>query len=302
MKRLLTKILVIAMGFVLCGCNGTVEQVPLQTPEVLTWQEQYDLGIRYLSEGNYEEAVLAFTAAIEIDPKRSEAYVGLADSYIGMGDPDQAKEILQAGLDVVEDSERINEYLDEHFGVLRELDGYPKMVRGEIDNGYTLTEYDKYGQIISKEWYNKDDKLTSENHYSYDEAGKIITHTSQNYKHDNVYHEDHFDDQQRITSRSTVWKSDNGEVDRQDEHSYKYPDENTVLIQIQLLDGEKELTTSKNYTLQEPGNYVIAAGFHWSVTDRNMRITHIVEYSSPPPHSKTARDVRYDRDGNESEK
>ena len=33
------------------------------------WQEQYDLGVRYLSEGNYEEAVIAFTAAIEIDPK-----------------------------------------------------------------------------------------------------------------------------------------------------------------------------------------------------------------------------------------
>ena len=34
-----------------------------------TWQEQYDLGIRYLSEGNYQEAILAFTAAISIDPK-----------------------------------------------------------------------------------------------------------------------------------------------------------------------------------------------------------------------------------------
>ena len=37
------------------------------------WQEQYDLGVRYLSEGNYEEAIIAFTAAIEIDPKRYEA-------------------------------------------------------------------------------------------------------------------------------------------------------------------------------------------------------------------------------------
>ena len=30
------------------------------------WQEQYDLGVRYLSEGNYEEAIIAFTAAIEL--------------------------------------------------------------------------------------------------------------------------------------------------------------------------------------------------------------------------------------------
>lgn len=34
-----------------------------------TWQEQYDRGVRYLSKGNYEEAIIAFTAAIEIDPK-----------------------------------------------------------------------------------------------------------------------------------------------------------------------------------------------------------------------------------------
>ena len=50
------------------------------------WQEQYDLGIRYLSDGNYEEAIIAFTAAIEIDPKRAEAYVGRGDAYIGSGE------------------------------------------------------------------------------------------------------------------------------------------------------------------------------------------------------------------------
>lgn len=48
----------------------------------LTWQEQYDLGIRYLSEGNYEEAIIAFTAAIEIDPKQAFAYVGRGDAYM----------------------------------------------------------------------------------------------------------------------------------------------------------------------------------------------------------------------------
>jgi len=46
-----------------------------------TWQEQYDLGVRYLEEGNYEEAIIAFTAAIEIDPKQASAYVGRGDAY-----------------------------------------------------------------------------------------------------------------------------------------------------------------------------------------------------------------------------
>ena len=49
------------------------------------WQEQYDLGIRYLSNGNYEEAIIAFTAAIEIDPKQAPAYVGRGNAYVGLG-------------------------------------------------------------------------------------------------------------------------------------------------------------------------------------------------------------------------
>lgn len=46
------------------------------------WQEQYDLGVQYLSEGNYEEAILAFTAAIEIDPMQVPAYVGRGNAYV----------------------------------------------------------------------------------------------------------------------------------------------------------------------------------------------------------------------------
>ena len=49
-----------------------------------TWQEQYDLGMRYLSESNYEEAILAFTAAIEIEPNNALAYVGRAEAYVQM--------------------------------------------------------------------------------------------------------------------------------------------------------------------------------------------------------------------------
>lgn len=111
------------------------------TDQSLTWQEQYDLGVRYLSEGNYEEAIIAFTAAIEIDPKQApayvsrgnayvlsgkteenlaaaqadyekatelddtnvEAYLGLADVYIRQKDFDEALKILRIGLEKTED-------------------------------------------------------------------------------------------------------------------------------------------------------------------------------------------------------
>ena len=61
------------------------------------WQTQYDLGVKYLSEGNYEEAVIAFTAAIEIDEKKPEAYISLAESYQAQEDWENARDALQQG-------------------------------------------------------------------------------------------------------------------------------------------------------------------------------------------------------------
>ena len=72
MKRLTGAVLAGLMLLGLCACGGTAAR----------WQEQYDLGVKYLEEGNYQEAILAFTAAIEIDTKQAPAYVGRGDAYI----------------------------------------------------------------------------------------------------------------------------------------------------------------------------------------------------------------------------
>lgn len=96
MKRTALKAMVLILCLILTACRGTNIE-PEESVAVLTWQEQYDLGVRYLSEGNYQEAVIAFTAAIEIDPKQSKAYVGLADSYIGLGDYEKALQTIKDG-------------------------------------------------------------------------------------------------------------------------------------------------------------------------------------------------------------
>ena len=104
MKRKVILLLTLVLLLTLCCCgkknNGT------------TWQEQYDLGVRYLSDGNYEEAIIAFTAAIEIDPKRPEAYLGLVGAYIGTGNLDAARKALEDGLAATGDPE-IQTKLDE---------------------------------------------------------------------------------------------------------------------------------------------------------------------------------------------
>lgn len=60
------------------------------------WQEHYELGVRYLSEGNYQEAIISFTAAIEIDPKLPQLYVGRGDAYIGSGETEENLRIALA--------------------------------------------------------------------------------------------------------------------------------------------------------------------------------------------------------------
>ena len=103
MKRISSWILILALALGLCACGRSAEA---------KWQEQYDLGVRYLSEGNYEEAVIAFTAAIEIDPKRAEAYIGASEAYMGIGDTETAISILEEGL-AETNSEEIRNRLDE---------------------------------------------------------------------------------------------------------------------------------------------------------------------------------------------
>ena len=85
----------ILFSLVLSGCANQTSVQEENTP-VLSWQEQYDLGLRYLSEGNYEEAIIAFTAAIEIDPKRAPAYAGRGDAYVLSGETEENLTAAQA--------------------------------------------------------------------------------------------------------------------------------------------------------------------------------------------------------------
>ena len=95
MKRIGSLVLTLILVLGLCACG--------QKAGAPTWQEQYDLGVKYLSEGNYEEAIVAFTAAIELDPKRPEAYRKAAEAYEAMGDYEAAAAILEQGFEATGD-------------------------------------------------------------------------------------------------------------------------------------------------------------------------------------------------------
>ncbi len=75
-------------------------------------QEHIDLGNVYLIELSYDKAILEFTEAIEIEPLNSDAYLGLAEAYVGMGDTEKAVEVLEEGYDKTGD-ERLKDMLEE---------------------------------------------------------------------------------------------------------------------------------------------------------------------------------------------
>lgn len=91
MKRISGLLVVVLLLVGLCACEQSTEA---------QWREQYDLGVRFLSEGNYEEAVIAFTAAIEIDPNQEILYEKLSEVYLQDGDVSAALQILRDGFKV----------------------------------------------------------------------------------------------------------------------------------------------------------------------------------------------------------
>ena len=103
MKKLFCMLLAAVILLSLAGCAkapAAADEVPAVADETPDWQSQYDLGVRYLSEGKYEEAILAFTAAIEIDPKRAEAFLGRGEAYEKQGDLERAAADYQAAVEL----------------------------------------------------------------------------------------------------------------------------------------------------------------------------------------------------------
>ena len=171
-----------------------------------TWQEQYDLGMKYLEDGDYEQAIVAFTAAIKIDPKQTVVYVGRAQAYIGsgeteenlsaaltdyesalalddmnpdiylgmadvyirQGDYEKAKEILNQALEKLGENETISEKINElENGDITDSDGKERRRQGFDESGNLLWYHD----LI----YDADKKISREIAYTADgiEKGQV---------------------------------------------------------------------------------------------------------------------------------
>ena len=94
--------------------------------------EQLELGQRYLEELDYESAIVAFQKAIEIDPKAMDAYVGLAEAHMALGNMEEALAAAEQGIAVFEGLEDA-EKTEERTALYENLLEIAERLRGELD-------------------------------------------------------------------------------------------------------------------------------------------------------------------------
>ncbi len=99
MKRIFATILSVVMIMTLCTSCAEVNQALSRI--------YLNIGEKYLTDLNYEEAIVYFNKLIEVEPKNSRAYLGLAEAYVAIDDVEAAIDILEAALDVFSDDEDI---------------------------------------------------------------------------------------------------------------------------------------------------------------------------------------------------
>lgn len=98
MEKHLNKKAIFIIGFTVMFCMTVFMLVKaIEVSPAKQLNEQLSLGEKYLSELNYESAIVTYTAAIAIDPKCEEAYIQLAEVYIATGDAAKALQVLEEG-------------------------------------------------------------------------------------------------------------------------------------------------------------------------------------------------------------
>lgn len=94
---------ILIIGGIVVATNGNNADSPAKL---------LSLGEKYLSELNYEQAVVQFLKVIAIEPMNERAYIGAAEAYIGLGQNDKAIEVLERGLAMLPESAEMKRMLE----------------------------------------------------------------------------------------------------------------------------------------------------------------------------------------------
>lgn len=119
-----------------------------------------DLGQKYLNDLDYDEAIIAFNSAIAIDPNNFEAYIGLTDAYIGLGDMenatinlDKAYSLNSSGAGIFERYVTIAEYYYGDNSIEMAVESLEKTVEKDVtsyESEDSDKEWDRFIELILK--------------------------------------------------------------------------------------------------------------------------------------------------------
>lgn len=107
-------------------------------------QTQLDLGKRYVSEMDYENAVIAYEEALKIDPYCLDAYLGLSDAYMALGQPDKAIEVLQQAKNMLPESVEVYAGLAQLYASQNQID----LAVSVLEEGIKVTDSDQLREML----------------------------------------------------------------------------------------------------------------------------------------------------------
>ncbi len=176
----------------------------------MNFQDYLDLGQKYLAEENYEQAIVAFSKVLELEPKALEAYEGLTNAYIKTENYEKAQDTIQCGIAVYEslsESEQTEEFRKIYETLLKfqeeiasqfseseteeessaeEAPEEGSSADSSLYNGsMTVKMYESSGAYLGRDVYTYDDKgrMTSITWYD-DDDKSVISHYEFSYDDD----------------------------------------------------------------------------------------------------------------------
>lgn len=181
----------------------------------MNYQDYLDLGQKYLAEANYEQAIVAFSKVLELEPKALKAYEGLASAYINTENYEKAQDVLRNGIAVYESLEeseqtdafkKIYEELlklkEEIAGIFSGIEAEVEESSAEIEKQSEMPSVDAslYNGSMVVEMYGGTGEYLGRDVYTYDEKGRMTTITWHDVDETVIEHyEFTYDDQQQRT-------------------------------------------------------------------------------------------------------
>jgi len=129
----ITAIVLIIIGVVVVNSTSSAAQI----------KKYMKLGNKYLQEGKYEEAILAFNKVIEIEPKNIEARLKLADAYVATNKFEDAERVLREALNIDKTRAEVNlKLIDVHAKTNEDAKNHENIYNkvGNLVNGGFVTE------------------------------------------------------------------------------------------------------------------------------------------------------------------